>query len=168
MSNSSRTGSGLPEKLSGGGDRRFLKFAEDGVMFDKIDDPSLKSLVEAFYVRVRRDDLIGPLFNEAISDWPHHLGKLQDFWSSVMLTSGRYKGQPLPVHVKHGKRIDAAAFRRWLALWAETTGDMFIPELAARLQGKAERIARSLQFGIQFAGGGRLNGARTALPASGD
>ena len=34
-------------------------------------------------------------------DWPHHLAKLQAFWSSVLLTSGRYKGQPMVAHVEY-------------------------------------------------------------------
>lgn len=129
-------------------------------MHETIDEPALEALVENFYSRVRADRLIGPLFNDAISDWPHHLGKLRDFWSSVMLTSGRYKGQPLPAHVKHGDRIDAASFDRWLTLWAETTSELFVPELAARLQEKAARIAQSLQMGICHALGGDLLNAR--------
>lgn len=124
-----------------------------------IDEAALKQLVEAFYDRVRADRLIGPIFLDAIADWPGHLDKLQAFWSSVMLTSGRYKGQPLPAHVRHGARIDAAAFDRWLALWAEVTGEMFEPPLAARFQEKATRIAESLQLGIRFAGANGLAAA---------
>ena len=102
---------------------------------------------------MRADGVIGPVFLDAIRDWPEHLDKLQAFWSSVMLTSGRYKGQPLPAHIRHGARIDAAAFDRWLALWTEVTVEMFEPAVAARLQEKAVRIAESLQLGIRFAGG---------------
>jgi hemoglobin len=131
-----------------------------------IDEAALKQLVEAFYDRVRADRLIGPVFNDAIADWPDHLEKLQAFWSSVMLTSGRYKGQPLPAHIRHGARIDAAAFDRWLALWGQVTGEMFDPAIAARFQDKAARIAESLQLGIQFAGAkGLLAGPDMATQA---
>ena len=68
---------------------------------DTITEASLGQLVDTFYARVRRDPLIGPVFNNAIDDWPDHLDRLQAFWSSVMLTSGRYKGRPLPAHIKH-------------------------------------------------------------------
>jgi hemoglobin len=120
-------------------------------MHETIDEAALKQLVDTFYERVRADRLIGPLFHDAIGDWPEHLDKLQAFWSSVMLTSGRYKGQPLPAHIRHGARIDAAAFDRWLALWAQVTDAMFDPAIAARFQEKAARIAESLQLGIRFA-----------------
>lgn len=133
-------------------------------MFEVIDEPAIKTLVEAFYARVRADQLIGPLFNDAIDDWPHHLAKLHDFWSSVMLTSGRYKGQPVPAHAKHGDRIGPASFERWLVLWDETTEEMFVPELAGQFQQRAARIAQSLQLGIHYARGGELThpGAQAA------
>lgn len=57
-----------------------------------LNDEGLSRLVDAFYARVRSDEELGPIFNDAISDWPEHLEKLAAFWSSVMLTSGRYKG----------------------------------------------------------------------------
>ena len=115
-----------------------------------ITEESLKALVDAFYAKVREDGLIGPVFNDAIGDWPEHLDKLHAFWSSVMLTSGRYKGRPLPAHVKHGDRISSASFARWLALWRETTGELLDPASAAALQDKADRIAESLSIGIAY------------------
>ena len=99
---------------------------------------------------VPRNEALGPVFDDAIHDWPEHLDRLTDFWSSVMLTSGRYKGQPVPAHKKHGDRITPALFDRWLALWAETTGELMTPAAAAALQFKAERIAESLQLALFF------------------
>ena len=115
-----------------------------------IDEASLRELVDAFYARVRADAALGPVFDAAIHDWPEHLDRLTDFWSSVMLTSGRYKGQPVPAHKQHGDRITPALFDRWLALWAETTSELMTPGAAAALQFKAERIAESLQLALFF------------------
>jgi hemoglobin len=125
-------------------------------MFAGITEDSLHELVDTFYARVRQDELIGPLFNEAVHDWPEHLERLQAFWSSVMLTSGRYKGRPLPAHLQHADRINGHSFERWLAIWDETTNEMFAPTAAAALQEKAARIAESLQLGIRFASGNGL------------
>jgi hemoglobin len=119
-------------------------------MMSTIDDAALERLVQTFYARVREDAMIGPVFNDAIQDWPEHLDKLQAFWSSVMLTTGRYKGRPMPAHIRHADRIDGASFARWLALWRETTNELFEAEQAAALQDRAERIAESLQLGIAF------------------
>ena len=124
-----------------------------------ITEERLKSLVDLFYARVRRDPLIGPVFDRAIDDWPGHLDKLQAFWSSVMLTSGRYKGRPLPAHIRHADAISPASFERWLSLWRETTEEVMSGPAAAALQDKAARIAESLSLGIEFACGRGLTAA---------
>lgn len=117
---------------------------------DGIDEERLALLVEQFYARVRSDEELGAVFNDAIDDWPEHLGKLANFWSSVMLTSGRYKGQPVPAHRKHLDRITPELFNRWLGLWKATTDELMEPDAAAALQSKAERIAESLQLALFF------------------
>ena len=117
---------------------------------DHIDEAALEHLIPAFYARVRADPEIGPLFNEAVEDWPAHLEKLVAFWSSVMLTTGRYKGQPVPAHRKHRERINPALFDRWLALWGETARELMAPEAAPALEAKAARIAESLQLALFF------------------
>ena len=124
-----------------------------------ITEERLKALVDLFYAKVRRDPLIGPVFNGAIDDWPGHLDKLQAFWSSVMLTSGRYKGRPLPAHIRHADAISPASFERWLSLWRETTEEVMSAPAAAALQDKAARIAESLSLGIEFACGRGLTAA---------
>jgi len=116
----------------------------------ELDEAGLARLVGAFYARVRADPALGPIFNDAIHDWPEHLEKLAAFWSSVMLTSGRYKGQPVPAHVRHKSRITPALFDRWLALWAETSDELMVPQAAAALQVRAARIAESLQLAMFF------------------
>lgn len=113
-------------------------------------EEGLNALVEAFYARVRSDAELGPIFNDAINDWPEHLEKLTAFWSSIMLTTGRYKGQPVPAHMKHQDRITPALFGRWLDLWQRTTDDMMTPDAARTLQDKANRIAESLQLAMFF------------------
>jgi len=134
-----------------------------------ITEEGLKVLVDTFYGRVRQDPLIGPVFNGAIADWPEHLDKLQAFWSSVMLTSGRYKGRPLPAHIKHADVITPAMFGRWLAIWKETTADILQPAAAAAMQEKAARIAESLALGIEFSRDRSMGlGSATAMSPNGD
>src|SRR5262249_38718043 len=81
-------------------------------------------------------------------DWDEHLVKLCDFWSSVMLTTGRYKGNPMAAHLKHP--IAPEFFSRWLALWHETTGEIFTPDAADQFRLKAERIAESLKLALFY------------------
>jgi len=115
-----------------------------------IDEAQLETLIPAFYARVRDDALIGPVFDAAIDDWDEHLEKLVAFWSSVMLTSGRYKGNPMAAHLRQARSITPEMFDRWLALWAEVTDELLAPAAAAAMQGKAARIAESLKLGLFF------------------
>ena len=118
-----------------------------------LDEEALGRLVERFYAKVRLDPELGPVFNGAIQDWPHHLEKLKAFWSSVMLTTGRYKGQPMVAHMKHESSMKAELFQRWLGLWRETAAEVLSPEGARAVGEKADRIAESLQLGLSFARG---------------
>jgi hemoglobin len=131
--------------------------------YSDITEPAIMALVHRFYTKARRDPLIGPVFNDAVEDWDEHLGKLCDFWSSVMLTTGRYKGNPMAVHMK--LPIGPHFFARWLALWQETAGEVFAPEPAAAFRDKAGRIAESLKLGLFYRPGAlfvaRSGGARS-------
>ncbi|HKX22809.1 MAG TPA: group III truncated hemoglobin [Rhizorhapis sp.] len=124
-----------------------------------LDETALKPVVRRFYERVREDAELGPIFNDAIKDWPEHLEKLSAFWNSVMLGTGSYKGNPVAAHLKHRDRITPQLFDRWLSLWNRTATELLPGEEAAALQEKAKRIAESLQLALFF----RLDPAPPAL-----
>lgn len=115
-----------------------------------MDEVGLRQLVETFYGRIRKDEVLGPIFNDAVDDWPHHFTQLTAFWTSVMMGSGRYKGQPVPAHAKHKSRIEPWMFDRWLGIWKDTTDELMEPGAAAALQDKAARIAESLKLALFF------------------
>lgn len=112
-------------------------------------EESIAELVHAFYRKVRRDAVLGPVFDGVIAEdrWPAHLATMCRFWSSVMLTSGRYSGDPLGKHRAIGA-IEEPMFARWLALFEATAAELFVPEIAEEFGLKANRIARSLAIGI--------------------
>jgi hemoglobin len=113
-----------------------------------IDEAGLQRLVARFYASVRADERLGAIFERAIDDWPRHLDKLSAFWSSVMLTSGRYKGSPMAAHLRHAAALTPDLFDRWLALWRTATEAEMPPAAAAALQETGGRIAQSLQLAL--------------------
>ncbi|HEX2017712.1 MAG TPA: group III truncated hemoglobin [Aurantimonas sp.] len=115
-----------------------------------ISEADLRGLVEDFYGRVRRDGVLGPIFEAAVHDWPAHLDRLTAFWSSVMLGSGGYKGNPFAAHQRQGDRLSPELFDRWLGIWRETVHARFPAEIAAIFEMKADRIAESLKAGLFF------------------
>ena len=113
-----------------------------------IDEAAISALVQTFYQRVRQDAVIGPTFDQAIgtteAEWAPHLALMRDFWSSIMLTSGRYHGNPQIAHMTVPD-LDTRMFGRWLALFRGTCAELFTPDTADAFVGKAERIGVSLQ-----------------------
>ncbi len=112
-----------------------------------VTEPMIRDLVHAFYARVRTDSLLGPVFNREVIDWDEHLAKLCDFWSSVLLMTGRFKGAPMAAHARVGD-IGSDHFARWLELFRETADEVCPPGAAALFVEKSLMIGRSLQLGI--------------------
>lgn len=113
-----------------------------------IDEELIERLVRTFYDRVRADEELGPIFARVIADdWEPHLRNMMDFWSSVTMMTGRFKGRPMPKHkALHDLRPEH--FGRWLGLFQVTARDICPPEIAVIFIDRAERIAASLALGI--------------------
>jgi hemoglobin len=121
-----------------------------------VDEVLIEKLMRAFYARVRVDPLIGPVFNSRITDWEPHIVRICAFWSAVMLRSGRYRGQPMSLHVP--LPIDSAHFDRWLALFEQTAYEVCPEEVAREFVQRARTIGRSLEMGVAAAQGTMLLG----------
>lgn len=117
-----------------------------------IDEALIHRQVHTFYGRVRLDPVLGPIFNNAVEDWDEHLAKLCDFWSSVLLMTGRFKGSPMAAHARRPE-IENPHFARWLALFALTARDVCPPPAAALFIEKSEMIGRSLALGLAVSRG---------------
>ena len=131
--------------------------APDGrALFDSVTTRSVTVLVDQFYLDVLADPELGPVFARAIGpgEWERHLGVMVDFWTSVLLASGRYKGSPLAVHARiPGLRPEL--FVRWLAIFEETADVLFAPGPADVLKDKARRIGRTLSTNLFWGSDGR-------------
>ena len=95
--------------------------------------------------------MLGPVFARAIADeaWPEHLAIIQDFWSSMMLKTGRYQRNPFSAHLRV-EGIRPEHFDRWLALFRETCDELLAPGPAEALYTKAVLIGDSLKAGLFF------------------
>lgn len=121
----------------------------DESLLSDVTEEAIALLIGRFYAAVRREPMLGPVFEAAIAPekWPEHLATMCRFWSSVMLTSGRYSGNPVAVH-RALPNLQRPMFARWLALFEDTAGELFVPEVAAQFNVKAQRIAVSLQLAV--------------------
>ena len=119
-----------------------------------IDDALISELVEAFYRRVRRHAVLGPIFASKVVNWAPHLGRMKDFWASIAIESGRFRGNPMLKHIAI-PGLSPAHFQIWLGLWDEAVADVVSNSEAVSLfRDRAQRIAASLQTGIALHKGG--------------
>lgn len=111
----------------------------------------ITNLVHAFYAKVRKDVLLGPIFNKHIQEeqWPAHLVKLTDFWVTNLLGKPCFKGSPTQAHIKVDRsadyKIEQEHFGQWLNLWFATIDEYYEGALANRAK-KAARNMASGQF----------------------
>lgn len=115
----------------------------------------IERLVDAFYQRVRADDLLGPIFDDvARIDWAAHLPKMYAFWDAVLFGRAGFKGNPLLAHLRLARLtpLGAREFDRWLTLFDATLDEHFTGPVATEARLRAARIATVMQHHI--AGGG--------------
>lgn len=86
-------------------------------------------LVDTFYKKIRKDPVLGPIFNGHISDWNAHLIHLTDFWESSLFFVNKYKGNPLEKHIEVDAGVDHSItekhFGIWLNHWIQTLDELY-------------------------------------------
>jgi len=101
-------------------------------------------LVDTFYNKVRKNELLGPIFEAHISDWPKHIERLTDFWETNLFFVRKFKGNPLIKHqivdAKAGYKIDELHFGTWLNLWFETIDQLYQGEKAIIAKNRARNM----------------------------
>jgi hemoglobin len=105
-------------------------------------------LVDSFYEKVNKDELLSPIFNEfAKVDWESHMPTMYSFWSSILLGEESYSGRPFPKHLP--LPIKQKHFDRWLELFHQTVDENFKGELAIEAKSRASNIAQIFSFKIK-------------------
>lgn len=109
----------------------------------------IKKMVNTFYAKVRKDDFIGPIFNEKIGNhWTEHLEKLYSFWQGILLNERTYAGHPFPPHAQ--LPIGKEHFDRWLSLFVETVDKLYAGEVADEAKSRAYKIADVFQSKLAY------------------
>lgn len=105
-------------------------------------------LVRAFYGKVRKDEVLGPIFNNTIKDWESHLELLTDFWETQLFLKRLYHGNPVTAHQEVDKKMDHAItsehFGLWLNLWFETIDELFTGDVAWIAKNRAQKMSTML------------------------
>lgn len=107
----------------------------------------IEILINAFYAKIRKDELLGPIFNSHISEdrWAGHLVNLADFWETNLFGVPKFKGNPTQKHINVDKNlnytISQVHFGKWLQLWFETINELYVGEYAQRAKDAARKMS---------------------------
>ncbi len=113
-----------------------------------IDAAYVDRFVEDFYAAVRDDEVLGPIFDARIANWPEHLARMKAFWRSILHNSGEFSGNPMVKHLAI-PGLDITHFSHWLNLFYATLRKLEGSAEATELVGaRARMIADSLLTGI--------------------
>lgn len=112
----------------------------------------IKFLIDEFYKKVVKDDVIGYFFNDVVKlDWEKHIPVMYNFWESTLLGKAAYKGNPMMKHLELSKKeqILEVHFNRWLALWESTIKEHFYGIKADEAVKKAKQIGLLMKLKIE-------------------
>lgn len=108
----------------------------------------IRVLVDTFYDRVRKDELLAPIFNERIKDWGPHLETMYQFWQTLLQDQHTYRGAPFAKHVN--LQIDNRHFDRWITLFHQTVDEHFAGLVAEEAKFRAIKIAEVFRYKLDL------------------
>jgi len=111
---------------------------------DILTEGDVRLLVNTFYDKVRKDEMLAPVFEPIIKDnWETHLLRMTDFWSTLLLYTKKYKDDPMPKHLPLS--IGKDHFDRWLLLFNLTIDELFEGTIAENARKRANSIAKIMK-----------------------
>lgn len=111
----------------------------------------IRLLVDAFYEKVKKDDIIGFIFTDiARVNWEQHLPVMYDFWENVLFQTCSYTGNPMVTHTQlhHQFPLTREHFTQWKKLFLETIEEHFEGPNAELARQRALSIATVMEIKI--------------------
>lgn len=109
----------------------------------------IEKLVNAFYEKIKTDDVIGYLFNEVVKvNWELHLPKMYDFWENILFYTANYEGNPMAKHkeLHHKSPMKREHFEHWITLFNTTVDTLFVGPKAEEIKNRAMNIATAMIY----------------------
>lgn len=105
-------------------------------------------LVNAFYLKVRTNAFLSPLFTGKIPDeaWPAHIQRMYDFWNAILFAEKGFEGNPMQKQLR--LPVDETHFTQWIHLFGQTIDEHFAGPKAEEAKKRARSIAQLMQYKI--------------------
>ena len=101
-------------------------------------------LINEFYDKVRKDDILGIIFNDVVKmNWEHHIRVIVDFWDTVLLDADLYHNNAMTPHFAINKifPLQQQHFDRWIKLFFETLDEHFEGPITTLAKTRAKGVA---------------------------
>lgn len=112
-------------------------------------EEDIKVLVDRFYDKVKKDDLIGYIFTDVVHvNWEKHLPVMYRFWQNVLFYTGGYEGNPIIMHKHLNSKVplNESHFNRWIRLFNLTVDENFEGKKATLAKQRALSISTVMQL----------------------
>ena len=108
----------------------------------------IELLVRSFYGKIRKDPMLGHIFNSIIDDWEDHFILLTDFWETQLFLKRKYNGNPVAVHQQVDEIMEHSIgpehFGQWINIWFATLEELFEGETAWIARNRAQKMSTML------------------------
>ena len=101
-------------------------------------------LLERFYAKAMKDDVIGYFFTEVVPlHLDTHIPKIADFWEAIVFNTQAYSKNVMEVHqhISDKSAIHKEHLDHWVALFTETVEEEFEGARATLMKQRAASIA---------------------------
>ncbi len=112
----------------------------------------IELLIQSFYQKAKVDTLIGHFFTEVMTiSIEEHLPIIYEFWSSILLQEGQYKGMLIPKHLELDLKspITKEHMAKWQELFYITLDEHFSGPIAEDARNRVEIMGQLMLFKIE-------------------
>jgi hemoglobin len=113
----------------------------------------IELLLNRFYAKVFKDDLISHFFTKVVPlNLEEHIPVIADFWESILLNAKGYRKNVMEVHLNISKKskIEKQHLDRWVQLFTETVDELFAGPKATVAKQRAASIATMMNIKINY------------------
>jgi hemoglobin len=119
----------------------------------------IELMVNSFYEKVKKDELLAPIFAERIpGSWDKHLDIMYRFWETVLLSKATYQGSPFNKHAD--MEVNKQHFDAWVSLFHQNIDEHFSGDKAEEAKWRAKTMAQLFQHKLDSL---RERGARPLI-----
>lgn len=109
----------------------------------------IKIVVNTFYGRIQKNEVLGPIFEERIGGrWEQHLEKMYRFWQTILFDEHTYSGAPFPPHATMS--IDESHFIIWVQNWTGTVDEFYTGPIADEAKKRGTLMAAIFNSKLEY------------------